>query len=107
VKTIHSVDALQAEVDTSSGLVLVVFLGNSVDRFGEDELLKELEANYGSRIRFVKVSPEATEVWEEFRIRGKPVYLFFHDGIVIERTLGRLDPQNVALIIATVEQRRE
>ena len=54
MRTIHSVDDLQAEMESSSGLlVVVVFLGNSVDRYREEELLKELEVNYRNRIRFV------------------------------------------------------
>ena len=107
MRTIHSVDDLQAEVDSSPELVVVVFPGTAVDRFREEDLLKELEANYGNRIRFVKVSAEAKNIWDEFRIKGKPVYLFFHHGILIERTLGRLDPQNVAHIIEMIGERAE
>ncbi len=104
MKTIRSVDDLQAEVGSSSGLVIIVFLGNAVDRFREDELLKELEVNYQSRVRFIKVSPEAKEVWEKFRISGQPVYLFFHNGEVVRRVLGRLSQQEFEEIITSVDE---
>lgn len=105
MKTIHSLEELRAELDTDSGLVLVAFLGNVVDRSREDQLLRELEAKYANRIRFVKVALEAREVWETHRIFGKPVYLFFHHGEVMERLLGGMNPEDVEQLIAMMSDK--
>lgn len=90
MKNLLSGDDLSKEIDSQSRLVVIAFLGNAIEKDREIQLLYELESEYPDTVCFCHVSTKAVSLYEEYRIKGEPVYFFFHRGEIIERILGSL-----------------
>lgn len=90
-------DVLDDFLKRQSGVVLVNLWEDYTDACSlMEKVMKQLEAVMGSTMHILRLPMSENRKWaEQFRVRGTPSVLVFHDGKLVAKFRGRMEYKDV------------
>ncbi len=104
MNSIYTQQELDDILQSFEGIIILGFLGDVLHRKDEIGQLTEFIDKNLNRLKLYLVSPTAGSIWRSFNITGKPTYLIFRSGKLIERWLGRMTRSGFETIIENINE---